>query len=151
MDVTGSCHLEIGGDFGQMFDNANHSTCVVSVRDASLPLKDLSSARFIKPLMVIAGPTQPQSMQMFFRNVVDFFKVRGPQSDHPLRMKTAGGEDVALRFWLVRPALGHPVTHPSDRRWPIGLVIAAFWAAFVACWRVCMSMARNASGVMLSR
>ena len=32
-----SSHFEIGGDFGNMFDKATHSTCLIVLRDASLP------------------------------------------------------------------------------------------------------------------
>ena len=35
-----SAYYEIGGDFGQMFDTGTHSTCLIAIRDASLPYGD---------------------------------------------------------------------------------------------------------------
>ena len=37
--ATDSAYYEIGGDFGQMFDAAAHSTCLIAIRDASLPYR----------------------------------------------------------------------------------------------------------------
>ena len=34
---TNQGYFEIGGDFGNMFDGACHSTCLIGLRDASLP------------------------------------------------------------------------------------------------------------------
>lgn len=103
-DHKSNTYLEIGGDFGQMFDKATHSTCLILVRDASLRYEDKGMMRFIKPLIVIAGPKEPESLKCFFIDTLEFLASHSYMGSPVTLNEYQGNDDnvsVPQTLWLL--------------------------------------------------
>lgn len=73
LDASFNTFWEIGGDAGQMFVTAQHSTVLISIRCASLPYNDKGHRAWTMPLLIISGPKEATNFKPYLYETVQFF------------------------------------------------------------------------------
>mmetsp|Transcript_4818 Transcript_4818/g.14618 ORF Transcript_4818/g.14618 Transcript_4818/m.14618 type:complete len:332 (-) Transcript_4818:1287-2282(-) len=66
-------YWELGGDAGQPFSTATHSTVMINMRCASLSYEDKGKRSMMHPLLIISGPKEATNLAPFLQEDVDFF------------------------------------------------------------------------------
>jgi len=64
---------EIGGDAGQLFTTALHSTALIVMRCASIPYALKGQLNWSRPLIIISGPGEVKDIRPYFADTIKFF------------------------------------------------------------------------------